>query len=118
MYPFVQSVVDQDTTLPFYLIYKTSKPVTQEKCHQRAAHPNYRNLATLPRVTEGVIFSKESNHVDKDESQFCEAYTQGKQHKVHNKEPATNRATETGVRLHADLFGCGNTLQSVGGYRY
>ncbi len=116
--PIVQSVVDQDTTLPSYPIYKTSKPVTQEKWHQRAAHLNYRNLATLPMVTEGVIFSNESNHVDKDESQFCEACTQRKQHKVHNKEPATNRATEAGVLLHVDLFGGGNTLQSVGGYRY
>ena len=104
VYPLVRSVVDQDTTLPSYPIYKTSKPVTQEKWHQQAAHLNYRDLATLPRVTEGVIFSNESNHVDKNESQFCEAYTQGKQHKIHNKEPAINRATEAGVRLYADLF--------------
>ncbi len=118
VYPLVQSVVDQDTTLPSYPIYKTSKSVTQEKWDQRATHPNYRDLATLPRVTKGVIFLNESNNVDKDESQFCEACTQGKQHKVHNKKPATNRATEAGVRLHADLFGGGNTSQSVGGYRY
>ncbi len=118
VYPLVQSVVDQDTTLRSYPIYKTCKPVTQEKRHQQAAHLNYRNLATLPKVTEGVIFSNESNHVDKDESQFCDVCTQEKQHKLHNKEPATNRATEAGVRLHADLFGGGNTLQNVGGYRY
>ncbi len=118
LYPLVQSVVDQDTTLSSYPIYKTSKPVTQEKWHQRVAHLNYRDLASLPRVTEGVIFSNESNHVDKNESQFCEACTQGKQHKVHNKEPATYRATEAGVRRHADFFGSGNTLQSVGSYRY
>ncbi len=118
MYLFIKSVVDQDTTLSSYPIYKTSKPVTQEKWHQRAAHLNYRDLATLPRVTEGVIFLNESNHVDKDESQFCEACTQGKQHKVHNKKPATNRATEARVSPNADLFGGENTLQKVDGYRY
>ncbi len=118
MYLLVQSIIDQDTMLPSYPIYKTSKPVTQEKWHQRTAHLNYRELATLPRVTEGVIFSNESNHVDKDESQFCKAYTQGKQQNINNKEPATNRATKVGVRLYADLFRGGNTLQSVGGYCY
>ncbi len=118
VYPFVQSVIDQDTTLPSYPIYKSSKPVTQKKWHQGVAHLNYRDLATLPRVPKDVIFLNESNHIDKDESQFYETCTQGKQHKVHNKEPATNRATETGVRLHSDLFGGRNTLQSVGGYCY
>ena len=118
VYPLLQSTSIHNTVSTTHPIYKTSKPVARETWHQRAAHLNYRDLAVLPKVTEGVVFTPEVNPTDQHDAQFCDACAQGKQHKVHNKEPATNRATEAGIRLHADLFGGGDTLKSVEGYRY
>lgn len=41
-----------------------------------------------------------------------------KQHKVNNKEPATNWATKAGIHLHVNLFKGGDTLKSIDSYHY
>lgn len=52
------------------------------------------------------------------EPEFCKAYTLGKQHKMYSKEPLIDKTDKPRIRIHADLFGGGNTLLSVEGYRY
>ncbi len=66
-------------------------------------------------MATGISFLKDDTNT---EPVFCKACTLGKQHKVHSKEPPINTTDKPGVRLHADLFGGGNTLPGVGGYRY
>ena len=79
--------------------------------HQRARHVNYANRVQLKNITDGVDFKNTK-------TSFCEAYSLGKQHKIHSKEPATYKATLPGEKLHNNLFGSGNTLPNIGGYRY
>lgn len=62
-------------------------------------------------IADGIVI-KDSH------TSFCESCVLGKQHKVHSKKPPTHRAKLPGERLHNDLFGGGNTLPAVGGYRY
>ena len=94
--------------------FKTSKPATKEKWHKRLGHVNNNDLANMPSMATGISFLKDN----KTEPEFCEACTLGKQHKVHSKEPPIDTTSEPGIRLHADLFGGGNTLPGVGGYQY
>ena len=91
--------------------YKAIRPQTQDLWHQRAGHVNHTDLVQLKNITDGVEFKDTK-------ISFCEVCALGKQHKVHSKEPATHKATLPGERLHNVLFGGGNTLPGVGGYRY
>ena len=50
------------------------------------------------------------------ETEFCEACTLGKQHKVYSKESPIDTTDEPRACIHADLFGRGNTLPGIGGY--
>lgn len=62
------------------------------------------------KFAEGVIFSNEIRHIQKDESQFCKACALRKQHKVDNKKLTTNQAIKVEVCLYANLFRVGDTL--------
>ena len=95
--------------------YKTVKPTTKETWHQRLGHVNNNDLAKMPKLATGILFSKDNANKDLN---FCEACTLGKQHKVHSKEPPVDTTDKPGVRLHADLFAGGNTLLGITGYRY
>ena len=65
-------------------------------------------------MATGISFVKDSTT----ESEFCEACTLDKQHKVYSKEPAIDTTDKPGACINADLFGGGNTLLGVGGYQY
>ena len=68
----------------------------------------------MPKVANGISFIKDSTM----EQEFYEAYTLGKQHKVHSKKPTIDTTDEPKARIYADLVGGRNTLPRVGGYRY
>ena len=95
--------------------YKTVKPITKKTWHQRLGHVNSNDLAKIHKLATGIFFSKDNANKDLN---FCEACTLGKQHKVHSKESPVDTTDKPGVRLHADLFGGGNTLPGIAGYRY
>ena len=102
---------------PYYTItrvYKTTKPASKEKWHQRLGHVNHNNFAKMLKLATRISFVKDSIT----EPEFCEACTLGKQHKVHSKEPPIDTTDEPRARIHADLFGGGNTLPGIGGYWY
>ena len=69
----------------------------------------------MPKTGTGISFLKNNINTEPD---FCEAYTLGKQHKLHSKEPPIDTTEKLGVRLHADLFGRENTLPGIRGYQY
>jgi hypothetical protein len=94
--------------------FKAVKPANRELWHQRLGHVNKQDLEKLPQMAVGVKFN-EQYAADKN---FCEACVLGKQHKVHEKGPASHRATEAGDRIHGDLVGGKESLPAVSGYRY
>ncbi len=95
--------------------YRTAKPATKEKWYKRLGHVNNNDLAQMPKMATGIPFLKNDTNTEPD---FWEACTLGKQNKVYSKEPPIATTNKPGVHLHADLFGGGNTLPGVGGYRY
>ena len=68
----------------------------------------------MPKLATGISFVKDSTT----EPEFCKVCILSKQHKVHSKEPLIDIKDEPGARIHADLFGRGNTLPGVAGYQY
>ena len=94
--------------------YKTTKPASKEKWHQRLGHVNHNNLAKMPKLATKIFFMKDFTT----KPEFCEACTLGKQHKVHSKEPPIDTTDELGACIYANLFGRGNTLLDIGSYWY
>ena len=50
------------------------------------------------------------------EPEFYEAYTLGKEYKVHNTEQFVNTTTRPRGCIYVDLFGRINKLEAIGGY--
>ena len=91
---------------------RATKPESMDIWHQRLGHVNPDDLVRLQDLAEGIQLKNRKS------STFCEPCALGKQHKVHSKVLPTNKATEPGTRLHADIFGGGNTFPGVGGFHY
>ena len=111
VYPLLQPTLPGHHFATSAHAHKTTKAASMDLWHQRAGHVNKKDLALLKNVALGVAMTNT-------DISFCEACTLGKQHRVHSTEPPTYQATLPGKRLHNDLFGGGNTLPGVGGYRY
>ena len=69
----------------------------------------------MPKLVTGILFSK--NNANKDLN-FCKACTLGKQHNVYSKKSPVDTTDKPEIHLHADLFGGGNTLPGIAGYRF
>lgn len=63
-----------------------------------------------------ISFLKDSTSTT--ESKFCEAYTFGKQYKVHSKKSPIDTINELGICIYINLFDIRNILLGIGGCWY
>ncbi len=94
---------------------QTAKPATNKNWYKRLDHVNNDDRAKIPQIANGISFLTYDINTEPD---FCKASALGKQHKVNNEESIIDTKDKLGVRLHANLFGGGNTFPGVGDYRY